>query len=522
MAGVVVEAAREERLKSGARARPFSGPAVVTALSAVALGVNGYHPWAEDGGLYAAGIKRLLVPRLYPQETAFVTEHLRFSLFAPLVAMMTRVTHLPLDWMLLLLHCGSIWLTLFAAWMLASRCFGSYRARCGAVALLACWLTLPLAGTSLMLMDPYLTARSVSTPLTMLALCWTLDALDARTDRKRALVLCGGAFLLAGLVHPLMAGYGLVSVLVLVCVSGETRRARVWGCAALCSAGLVVALAVQLHGAAESKDYLRVIATRAYWFPTHWEWYEQVGLVAPLAVIAAMLRYWNRVAQIPAYTRMARMALALALTSIIVAGFFSRASLATHAVARLQPLRTYQTVYVVMIILLGGALAEYWLRDRAWRWAALLLVAGAPMCFAQRNVFPASKHLEMPWLQASNPWVQAFLWIRESTPVNAVFAMAPDYITRPGEDAQCFRAIAERSSLPDYSKDGGETSITPDLTSEWVAGQTAQAGIDEESDAERLAKLEPRDVDWMLLPAGAKTGFACPYANGVVKVCRLR
>ena len=48
------------------------------------------------------------------------------------------------------------------------------------------------------------------------------------------------------------------------------------------------------------------------------------------------------------------------------------------------------------------------------------------------------------------------------------------YITSPGEDAQSFRAIAERSAMPDYSKDGGEASIMPGLTSAWMSGVVAQ------------------------------------------------
>ena len=55
-------------------------------LSFAVLLVHGFHPWAEDGGLYVAGVDCLLRPALFPKETAFVTEHLRFSVFAPLIA----------------------------------------------------------------------------------------------------------------------------------------------------------------------------------------------------------------------------------------------------------------------------------------------------------------------------------------------------------------------------------------------------------------------------------------------------
>ena len=113
------------------------------------------------------------------------------------------------------------------------------------------------------------------------------------------------------------------------------------------------------------------------------------------------------------------------------------------------------------------------------------------------------------------------MWIRANTPKDALFAMNANYIQADGEDAQCFRAIAERDTLPDYSKDGGEASVMPSLTDAWVQGQAAQAGIDDESDGEREAKLKGLGVGWVVLEARSGTGWECPYANGLVKVCRL-
>jgi hypothetical protein len=102
-----------------------------------------------------------------------------------------------------------------------------------------------------------------------------------------------------------------------------------------------------------------------------------------------------------------------------------------------------------------------------------------------------------------------------------VFALDAEYITQPGEDAQSFRAIAERSVLPDYSKDGGVVTNRSELAASWAQGQTAQAGLNLESDKQRLAALKPLGVTWVVLERGAATGFVCSYANDAVKVCRL-
>jgi hypothetical protein len=113
------------------------------------------------------------------------------------------------------------------------------------------------------------------------------------------------------------------------------------------------------------------------------------------------------------------------------------------------------------------------------------------------------------------------VWIRRNTPRDALFALDARYITRQGEDAQGFRAIAERSVLPDYSKDGGVVSNEPALTGEWMQGLAAQSRLSTENDAARMQALRPLGVGWVVLDRGAKTGFRCDYANGVVKVCRV-
>jgi hypothetical protein len=236
-----------------------------------------------------------------------------------------------------------------------------------------------------------------------------------------------------------------------------------------------------------------------------------------MVVVAALLRGHKTAA----WQAMGHLALVLGMASAAAAAMFARAGLATHLVARMQPLRCFQIVYAVMILLLGATVGEKLLKARAWRWAVLLAGFGGLMFYVQRNIYPASEHLEMPWRSPRNAWVRAFVWAREHTAKDALFALDANYITRDGEDAQCFRAIAERSSLPDYSKDGGEASITPDLTGAWVIGQAAQTGLSKESDVARLAALRPLGVDWVVLRRESVTGFDCPYANDVVKVCRL-
>jgi hypothetical protein len=493
---------------------------LICGLTLFAVAVGGYHPYAEDGGLYAAGVERLLDPALYPQATGFVLEPMRWSLFAPTVAGMVRLSHLGLPTMLLVLHLASVWATLFAAWMLAARCFEGRLARVGAVVLLACWLSLPVAGTALLMMDPYVTARSFSTPCMVLALVGALDMTECGEQSRRGFLLWGGSMLLAGAMHPLMAAYALGTTAVLVCVRSSRRRVRAWGSAAICAAAVGLAACLQAMARPESVGYVRVALTRTYWFPAEWRWFELVGLAAPLVILYAWTRGGGThvsdarrgapafVATADAKSALAWMALVVGTTAWVVAMLFARTGAATHLVARLQPLRAFQVVYLVMVLMLGAMLGKHMLRRSAWRWSAAVLLLGGVMFGAARGAFPNSNHLELPGMTARNVWVEAFVWIRENTPKEALFALDADYINARGEDAQCFRAIAERSAVPDYSKDGGEASIAPDLTEAWEGGQAAQSGLSDMTDLERLRVLQ--------------TELDCPYANSSAKVCRLR
>lgn len=512
------------------------GVLLASGLTLFALAVDGYHPYAEDGGLYVAGVKRLLDPALYPHGTEFVLEPMRLSLFAPAVAGMVRLSHLGLPVVLLLLHLASVWATLFAGWLLAARCWTTRRARAGAVVLLACWLALPVAGTALFLMDPYVTARSFSTPCMVLALVGVLDftqrngtAAESAKRRWRGILMFGGSMLLAAAVHPLMAAYALGAALMLVCVRSPRRGVRVWGTAAFAATALGLAAWLQVIAKPESADYIRVAMTRTYWFPAQWRWFESTGLAAPLAILA--MAAWRKPHK-SGYESMqaddtrqalARMAVALGTTAWMLAELFAREGTLTHLLARMQPLRAFQIVYLVMVLVLGAMLGESVLRRSAWRWSVAIVLLGGIMLGAERSAFPDSNHVELPWVAPRNAWVQAFLWIRENTPKDALFALDADYINAPGEDAQCFRAIAERGALPDYSKDGGEASIAPELTEAWKTGQVAQQGLSapDVTDAERVAALTPLGASWVVLEAGAETNFDCPYGNAAVRVCRL-
>jgi hypothetical protein len=511
---------RVEQPKPSARERAF-GFGLITVLTAFALAIHGYHPSAEDGGIYLASTKRVLDPHLYPYWSEFVTEHLRFSLFAPMVAALVHATHLQLMTVWLLLYIASFWLTLYAGWQLASRCYASSEARCGAVTLLATWLTLPVAGTSLMLMDPYLTARSISTPCILLSLAALLDLFSEEpANRPRVAALVLAPLAIAALVHPLMAAYGLANAVLLACTLSKSSKVRIATTAALSLFAILFAFTLYKVSPVEPEPYRSIALTRTYWFLTSWQTYEQFGLAAPIAILTAVALQPHKQASKAART----LAFAVALAGTIsctIALLFACPNAQTFLLARLQPLRIFQIVYTVMILAVGAFLGERLLQRKPIRWLSLFTVLGGIMFFAERQTFPNSSHFESPNNSPTNPWTRAFQWISASTPVDALFALDAHYISLTGEDAQTFRATAQRSALPDYSKDGGVASITPGLTTAWLTGQTAQIGLNTATDATRITTLQPLGVTWIVLPGTSQTGLTCPYSEQAVKVCHL-
>ncbi len=515
----VIEIQRPRRL-----AQDAFGALGAAALTVLAVVIHGYHPFAEDGGLYVSGILKALHPLLYPGWPGFVTAQFHFSLFTRCVAAVVRGTGLGVEAALFALYLLTIWATLFAAWLIARRCYPTTLPCYCAICLLALWLTMPIAGTSLLLMDPYVTARSISTPCGLFAIAGALEILShfRRTGRIawRPAVLTLAALLAAALVHPLMAGYALACVALVLCSGFRSPDRRTAALTTLCLSGVALAAIVYSFAPAQTTAYAKAAQTRTYWFLSQWRWFEIAGLFAPVALLGALT--WLRKQRGGSSAQaLARMAIAAGASSIGIALLFARIGSQSYEVARLQPLRIYQTIYVLMILALGAFLAEKVLRGIVWRWAAAFLLLGGIMFWVQHETFPKSRHIELPWTAPRNPWEQGFAWVDTHTSPNALFALDANYITAPGEDSQNFEAIAERSALPDYSKDGGIASIARYLADSWTRGVAAQSGLDAESDASRLRKLQPLAVTWVVLTRDARTSFDCPYANSAIKVCRL-
>ena len=482
---------------------PLPGLGAITGLAVL---VHGYHLGVDDAAIYVPAIKRVADPELYPFGAQFFLSHAHLSIFSDLVGGSARLSHLPIDLVIFVWHIGSIFLLLLAAWRLLGSCFQSSYARWSGVAVLAATLSVPVAGTALAIMDPYLTARSLSTPATLFAVACYLSSRPLRALAWLALTAA---------VHPQMAVYGLLFIGGMELV----RRRKAYRAVAQPVLGATIGLPVLFDFAAVHGAARECLLSRTFFFVSMWAWYEWAGVFAPLAML-----WWFAKASfrrtLPAFRELAGSLIPFGLLFTAAAVILTIPQ-RLEVYTRLQPMRSFHLLYVIFFVLLGGLIGEYGIKTSVWRWMALFVPLSVAMVLVQESTFPASQHVEWPGSNNGNSWISAFLWIRQNTPKDAVFATDPNYMAAPGEDAHGFRAVAERSVLADYVKDSGAVSLFPRLAAEWENQVGAERGLDHfgPADFERLVKRYP--VTWILTTRPGPKGLICPYENKDLTVCRM-
>ena len=483
---------------------PFLWLALLTAL---AVAVHGYHFGADDGAVYLPAVVHSIHPELYPYGAEFFESHASLTIFTALVGGSARLFPLSVDCAVFLWHLLTVFAFLLGAWQLAGVCFESARARWSALVLSSLTLTVPAAGTALVLMDPYLTARSASTPLSMMAIAAFLEG-----NRREAAFWVA----LTALVHPQMAIFTAGCVVILALPAKWTTplfEQRPWANAT------AAALPLGFSFAPATPEYHQALAMRNFLSVLHWRWYEWLGVGAPLAILFCFSRIRPRGAN-PAFNSISRALTLFGVAATIVAVIFT-SSPRLETFLRLQPMRAFQLIYIVFFLLLGGLLGEYLLQSRYWLWASIFAGIGAGMFLVQRQNYAHSRHIEWPGAAPVNPWVTAFLWVRDNTPQTAVFALDPYYIELPGEDQHGFRGIAQRSVLTDHFKDSGVVSLFPQLAPGWAREQQAQQNwnLFRLADFAQLAQQYP--VSWVVLQGAPLAGLSCPYRNEAVTVCQI-
>ncbi len=491
--------------------RPFVFTILLTALGFL---VMGYHPGMEDDANFLAANKAALNPALYPYNSGFFRLQLQLSIFDKFIAQSTRLAHLPLAWVVLFWQLVSLFLILWAARRIAAHLFPEESAQWAGVAMLSAMFTLPVAGTAIYIADQHLHPRNIATALILLAVSCILNR---KIWQAVPLALLAFAF------HPLMGSMGIsfCCVLSLILCEPLVKRMRSWTSrhSQGSAAGVVALIPFAWLFDPPSSTWLEAVHTRHFLLLFEWTWYEWLGAIGPLAL------FWliARIARKRGERTLSQFA-----TAILVYGVFQQVVAilllgpqSPVTFATLEPMRYLHLVYVFLALLAGCYAGRYLLKNNIWRWALFLLVVNVPMYYVQRLSFSSTVHLELPGRPPSNPWLQAFDWIRLNTPTDAYFALDPYYFAAPGEDYHGFRALAERSSLADAIKDTTVVTKMPQLGPIWKEQTLAQAGWStfQLADFERLKSRY--GVNWVLVSYPQIAPLHCHWHNDILAVCQI-
>lgn len=472
----------------------------------------GYHPGAEDDGVYLTAIKADLNPALFPHDADFFRLQMRTSVFDNWIAYGVRTTGIPVAWAELLLQLLCVVFIVWACWSILCQLFEDEAARWGGIAMFAAMFTLPVAGTALYIFDQHLHPRGPASALILFAVSRILAK-----KQWQAVPLV----ILAFVLHPLMGAMGISFCCVLTIFEPLQLRFGILQ-RVLVTEEVTTAVALIPFGWVfdpPSKTWLEALHSR-HWFRLYqWEWYEWLGVIGPMAIFWLISRFARKRGEL----MLARLAMAILVYSgfqlavaMIILGPQSLIGLST-----LEPMRYLHLVYVFLTLIGGAYLGRHILKAHVWRWAIFLIVANGSMFLAQRQLFASSPHIELPGVKSSNPWLQAFDWIKHNTPENAYFALDPKYMAAPGDDYHSFRALAERSMLSDAIKDTSVVTKVPELGPVWHEQQEAMAGWEHFQLADFVRLKAQFGVDWVMVSYPPPNGLACPWHNGALSVCKI-
>lgn len=192
--------------------RAFILPAALFAMTSAGFLVMGYHPGAEDDGVYLTAVKADLNPLLFPHDSDFFKLELKTTVFDTWMAAFVRETGISLAWAELLWQFLSLFFIVLACWTIVCQLFEEASARWAGVAMLAAMFTLPVAGTALYIADQYLHPRSLATALILFAVTRIMASRHWQSVPLLALAFA---------LHPLMGALGISFCCVLTLTLSE-------------------------------------------------------------------------------------------------------------------------------------------------------------------------------------------------------------------------------------------------------------------------------------------------------------
>jgi hypothetical protein len=478
----------------------------IALVTILAVAVHGFHYGVEDDAIYLPAVKKYLDPSLYPFDSIFFLPQTTLTIFPLLVGILAKAPFLPLPWVVFIVHFLSLFLALAACLRLSRNCFDDPGAQWAAVMMVTALMTLPVAGTALYIMDQHIHPRSLATAAILWSLSWLLE---------RRYYRAGAGFLVALSIHPIMGALSIAFAAFILWPSSKHLLI-------LCFVPLIILL-LPFSLRAPSDAWREAASVCNHFYLLRWRWYEWIGIFAPLALLV----WFGYIGRRNGLKVLQLISWRLAIFGLF---FFVVAAVLTiperfERMLTFEPMRALHLVYLTLFMFAGGLMGKWILKDRPARW----LILFAPLCvlmfWVQRQLYSSSPHIELPGVTRKNHWLEAFDWIRQNTPRDAMFALDPYYIESHGLDYHGFRVFAERSMLADRIKDRCVTSPAPAIAGIWFEHVKAREGWKDfrSEDFRRLKK--DFGVNWVVVEnrggANPADGLGCPHRNDVVSVCKI-
>src|SRR5439155_5947964 len=254
--------------------------------------------------------------------------HAGMTAFPWVMATSVRMTHLPVGVVMFAWHLLSIFLLLLACWRIARLCVRARAAAWCGISLVASLLTIPVAGTSLYLVDQYVTSRSLSTPGTLLAVAAAAEGSDLQAAGWLAVTM---------LVHPLMTVFAAAYLVILAALK-RCGVGSVWTTASLPLDLLQPA----------TPAYRKVLETRPLHLITNWASYQWVGVFAPVA----LLTWFHGIARHRRLGPMAWLCRGLIVFQLMFCAIALVISVPSRfeQLSELQPMRSLHLLYILLFV----------------------------------------------------------------------------------------------------------------------------------------------------------------------------
>src|SRR5438874_5520200 len=247
-------------------------------LTAMALLIHGYHLGVEDQTIYLPAIKKILDPSLYPRDAEFFLAQTRPTVFPQIVAATVRISHSSIENAVLGWQVFSILLILAAARRWSGKLFASPAAQWAAVVMVVAVLTLPVAGTALYLVDPYLHLRA---PAMALLLFMLADVMERNLWRAALLAA------IAATIHIQMTFYALLLAAFLLLpkrwfdwLGGKSEAAD-----RLAQTAVLAAWPLQSLFEPGTPAWREAARTRWQHYLLRWPWHAWIGIFAPMVLL---------------------------------------------------------------------------------------------------------------------------------------------------------------------------------------------------------------------------------------------